>query len=199
MKAQTETIPVKGSAVRSPTNHLGASIIRNDNKARWVIGIFSVVVFMAITALGRIELHVDTGFDNHIFAKANAVINTAVSVLLLAGLVSVKQRKFLLHKRIMISALVLSVLFLISYICHHLLTGDTKYGGQGTVRFVYFIILISHIFLAAIILPMILFTAYRALVAQWPSHAKLARITWPIWFYVSVTGVIVYLMISPYY
>jgi putative membrane protein len=79
------------------------------------------------------------------------------------------------------------------------LSDSTVYGGEGTIRYVYYFILITHIILAAIILPFILFTSYRALVAEWPAHKKLARITWPIWFYVSVTGVIVYLLISPYY
>jgi len=87
----------------------------------------------------------------------------------------------------------------VSYICHHLLSGDTKYGGEGPIRYVYFFILITHSFLAAVILPFILFTSYRALIAEWPAHRKLAKLTWPVWFYVSVTGVIVYLMISPYY
>ena len=172
---------------------------KNDSKARWLIGIFSFVVFAAIVALGKFKLSVDLGFDPHLFAAANAVINSIVAILLLAGLFAVKQGNFLLHKKIMISALALSVLFLISYICHHLFTGDTHYGGTGSVRYIYFIILITHIFLAAIVLPFILFTAYRALVAEWQPHMKLARITWPIWFYVSVTGPIVYLMISPYY
>jgi putative membrane protein len=79
------------------------------------------------------------------------------------------------------------------------LAGDTKFGGEGWVRPIYFFILITHIILAAIILPFILFTSYRALIAEWSAHRKLAKLTWPIWFYVSVTGVIVYLMISPYY
>jgi putative membrane protein len=172
---------------------------RNDSQATWLIGIFSFVIFAAIVALGRIKVNVDLGFDTHLFATANAIINSMVAVLLLAGLWAVKQGKFRLHKRIMFAALFLSVLFLLSYICHHLFTGDTKYGGQGTIRYVYFIILITHIFLAAIILPFILFTAYRALIAEWPAHRKLARITWPIWLYVSITGPVVYLMISPYY
>lgn len=172
---------------------------RNDAKARWVIFIFSLVIFLAILALGKIKLDVALGFDPHLFAKANAIINTMVSVLLVSGLVAVKKGNYLLHKKIMMAALLLSVLFLISYICHHLFTGDTRYGGEGPIRYMYFIILITHIFLAAVILPFILFTAYRALTAQWPGHLKLARITWPIWLYVSVTGVIVYLMISPYY
>jgi putative membrane protein len=113
--------------------------------------------------------------------------------------VAVKQKNYLLHKKIMLGAMVLSIGFLVSYICHHLLSGDTKYGGEGAIRYIYYFILITHIFLAAIILPFILFTAYRGLIAEWPQHRKLAKITWPIWFYVSVTGVLVYLMISPYY
>ena len=199
MKATKDIVPVEQAEAVINKGYLGATITRNDRKARWVIGIFSVVVFAAITALGRIEINIDPGFDTHLFAKANAIINSLVSILLIAGLVAIKQGKYLLHKRIMVSALMLSVLFLVSYICHHLFTGDTKYGGEGLTRTIYFVILISHIFLAAIILPIILFTAYRALIAEWPAHVKLARITWPIWFYVSVTGVIVYLMISPYY
>jgi putative membrane protein len=99
----------------------------------------------------------------------------------------------------MLGAIVLSTLFLVSYIAHHILTGDTKFGGVGSIRYLYFFILITHIFLAAVILPFILFTAYRGLIAEWPAHKKIARITWPIWFYVSVTGVIVYFMIAPYY
>ncbi len=178
---------------------LPPSIKKNDSKAAWLIGIFSFIVFSLIVALGKIKLNVDLGFDTHLFAKANAFINSIVFVLLIGGLLAVKQGKFLLHKRIMFTALFLSILFLVSYICHHLFTGDTKFGGQGTIRYIYFVILITHIFLASVILPFILFTAYRALISEWPRHAKLARITWPIWLYVSITGPIVYLMISPYY
>ncbi len=178
---------------------LPALIEKNDKQARILIGIVSVVVFAAVVMLGRVELKVDLGFDVHLFAKINAVINSVVTVLLVAGLVAVKKRKYSLHKKIMLTAMVLSALFLVSYIGHHLFAGDTKFGGQGFIRPVYYFILITHIILAAIILPFILFTAYRALTAEWPAHRKLARITWPIWFYVALTGVIVYLMISPYY
>ena len=172
---------------------------KNDKTARIVIAILSIVVFAAVVILSRVKLDVDLGFDIHLFATFNAIVNSMVSVLLLGGLVMVKQRKFELHKRIMIAAIVLSALFLVSYICHHLFAGDTRFGGVGPIRTVYFIILITHIFLAAIILPFILFTAYRALTGEYSKHTKIARITWPIWFYVSVTGVLVYLMISPYY
>lgn len=186
---------------------------KNDKQARWLIAVFSFVVFAAVVLLSRIKLNVDLGFDVHVFAKFNAFINSAVTVLLIAGLIVVKQRKYLLHKKIMMTAMVLSVLFLISYICHHLLAGDTRFGdvnhdgivteaekaAAGSLRTVYYIILGTHIPLAGIILPFILFTAYRALIAEFPRHKKLARITWPIWLYVAITGVLVYLFISPYY
>ena len=178
---------------------IGASIQKNDAGAKRVIWLFSVVIFLGIVALGKIKLDVNPNFDIHLFAKANAFINGTVSLLLIAGLISIKQRRYLLHKRIMFAALILSILFLISYVCHHLFSGDTRFGGEGAIRYFYLIILISHILLAAIILPFILFTSYRALIAEWPQHRKLAKITWPIWLYVSVTGVVVYLMISPYY
>ena len=178
---------------------LPASIKKNDSLAKGLIYILSFVVFAAVVLLKKIQLDISVGFDIHIFAKINAVINSAVSILLFLGLVSVKNGKYLLHKRMMGSAILLSTLFLVSYICHHLLAGDTPYGGEGFIRYVYFFILITHIILAAVILPFILFTSYRALVAEWPAHRKLAKLTWPIWFYVSVTGVLVYLMISPYY
>lgn len=174
-------------------------LAKNDRRARTLIIIASIVIFCAVALLGRVEIPLGGDFDVHLFAKFNAIINSIVSALLLAGLIAVKARRYRLHKRIMISAILLSVLFLLSYICHHLFAGDTKFGGVGTIRYVYFFILITHIVLAAIILPFILFTAYRASIAEWPQHMRLARITWPIWFYVSVTGVVVYLMISPYY
>lgn len=178
---------------------LPASIKKNDSLAKGLIYVLSFVVFAAVVLLKKIQLDISVEFDIHIFAKINAVINSAVSILLFLGLVSVKKGKYLLHKRMMGSAIILSTLFLVSYICHHLLAGDTPYGGEGFIRYVYFFILITHIILAAVILPFILFTSYRALVAEWPAHRKLAKLTWPIWFYVSVTGVLVYLMISPYY
>lgn len=178
---------------------LSAVIKKNDSQARILIGVVSFVVFAAVVLLSQVKLDLVLNFDVHIFAKINALLNSAVAVLLVAGLVTVLQRKYETHKRIMLVAMVLSALFLVSYIAHHLLAESTPYGGTGAIRTVYYIILISHIFLAAIILPFILFTAYRALTAEFPKHRSLARITWPIWFYVAVTGVLVYWMISPYY
>ncbi len=178
---------------------LGPTIAKNDKKAKTLIFIVSVVVFIAIVALGRVEIPIGGDFDVHVFARINAVINTIVSLLLIAAFVAVKRKNYLAHKRFMLAAIALSALFLVSYICHHLLAGNTSYRGEGTIRYIYYFILITHIILAAVILPLILFTAYRALIAEWPQHKKLARITWPVWLYVSITGPLTYLLISPYY
>lgn len=178
---------------------LNAILKKNDPAAKAFIISVSAVVFIAVVILSRVKLDVDLAFDVHIFAAINAVINSIVSLLLIAGLIAIKNDRQKLHRNIMLSAIAFSVLFLVSYIAHHLLSGDTKFGGAGIIRPIYFFILITHIFLAAVILPFILYTAYRALVGEWPLHRKLAKVTWPIWLYVSVTGVIVYLMISPYY
>jgi putative membrane protein len=171
----------------------------NDKKANLLIAIVSVVVFAAVVVLNRIQLDLDLPFDPHVFATISAGINSIVAVLLIMGLVAAKQKNYELHKKIMLVAILLSVLFLLSYIAHHLLAGETKFGGEGVSRTIYYIILFTHIPLAGIILPFILFTAYRALTGEYDRHKKLTRITWPVWFYVAVTGVVVYWMISPYY
>ncbi len=191
---------------------LQAQIKKNDKLARVLIGVVSFVVFAAVVVLARVKINVDLGFDVHVFALFNAIINSIVSVLLVAGLIAVKRKNFVPHKKIMMGAILLSVLFLVSYICHHLFAGETRFGdvdGDGIVteaekaaasgRGIYYFILITHIPLAGIILPFILFTAYRGLIAEWPRHKKIARVTWPVWLYVSITGVLVYIMISPYY
>lgn len=192
---------------------LQPSLKKNDARAKLLIWSVSVIVFAAVVLLSRIKVKVDLGFDLHLFALINAVINSCVSILLLAGLFSAKQRKYQQHKRIMLFAIVLSVLFLVSYICHHLFAGETKFGdingdgilsneeaaAAGTLRIIYYFILFTHIPLAGIILPFILFTAYRALTGEYEQHKRLTRITWPVWFYVALTGVMVYILISPYY
>lgn len=172
---------------------------KNDRTAYILIGIVSVVVFAAVVLLGRIQLDVNLGFDKHIFARLNALINTFVALLLLGGLWAAKDKRYETHKKLMLWAIGLSVLFLVSYIAHHLLSESTTYGGSGLVKIVYYFILITHIFLAGVMLPFILFTAYRALTGEYDKHRKLARFTWPLWLYIAVTGVVVYLMISPYY
>lgn len=189
------------------------TLTKNDRKARILIFSFSVIVFILISALGKYKLNVDLGFDEHIFAKANAVINSVVAVLLLAGLFCARTKRYTTHKKIMLTAMALSVLFLLSYVLHHLFAGEARFGdtnhdgivseaekvAAGSVRYFYYVLLSTHILLAGIVLPFILFTAYRALINENAAHRKLAKVTWPIWFYVAVTGPLVYLMISPYY
>jgi putative membrane protein len=172
---------------------------KNDKQARLLILTVSFVVFAAVVFLSKFTLQVDLGFNVHVFALVNAVINSMVSVLLVWALIAVKGKNYELHKKLMMGAMVLSVLFLVSYICHHLLAGETKFGGTGTMKGIYYFILLTHIPLAAIILPFILFTAYRGLTGEFANHKKLAKYTWPLWLYVSITGVLVYLFISPYY
>jgi putative membrane protein len=175
------------------------SLAKNDKKAKTLIYLVSAVVFVAVVALKYLKLEVELGFDVHLFAKANATINGTVALFLLLALVAVKMKNFKLHKTLMLAAIGLSVLFLLSYIAYHLLTAETPFPTGAPGRVLYLIILATHIILAGLVLPFILFSAYRALIGEYAEHKKLARITWPIWFYVAVTGVIVYLMISPYY
>jgi putative membrane protein len=192
---------------------LAPVIKKNDQQAKWLIGIFSIVVLVAVTFLSKFTLVVDLPFDKHIFALVNALLNATVAVLLIAALVAVKQKKYVAHKNIMLTALLLSVLFLVSYIAHHLFAGETKFGDTdhdgivsvaelavvGNTRGMYFILLATHIILAATSLPFILFTAYRGLTGEFADHKRKAKRMWPIWFYVAVTGPLVYMMIKPYY
>lgn len=194
---------------------LPASWKKNDTKARNLIITFSIIVFAAVSILGRYNLagKTDLPFNVHLFATANAIINAVVALLLIVGYFLVKNRNYLLHKKVMLFAMFLSVLFLVSYICHHLFAGEAIYGetdgikglsdaertAAGGMRTLYLFILVTHIPLAGLALPFILFAAYRALTGEYAKHKKLVRIIWPVWFYVAVTGVIVYLMISPYY
>ena len=194
---------------------LAPALQKNDRKARIIIFTVSIIVFAAVTILGKYNLagKVTLPFDEHIFATANAFINAMVAILLVAGLLTVKAKHYRLHKSIMLMAMGLSILFLLSYICHHLFAGETMYGetdgikglsdversAAGSKRSVYLAILVTHIPLAGIALPFILFAAYRALIGEYEKHKKLVRIIWPVWFYVAVTGVLVYMMIKPYY
>jgi len=192
---------------------LQATLSKNDKQAKWLIGIFSFVVFAAVALLGGFKLNISVPFNVHIFAAVNAVINSIIAILLVAALLVVKQKKYKLHKQLMITALVLSVIFLVSYIAHHLLAGEARYGDSnhdgivspaelaavGGTRGVYLLILLTHIFLASVILPFILYTAYKGLTAEFAQHRKIAKYTWPLWLYVAITGPVVYLMISPYY
>lgn len=186
---------------------------KNDKKARVIIFSFSAIVFIAVTVLEKVTLPINPGFNPHVLALVNAVINSIVAVLLVVGLLMAKQGNYATHKNIMLTAIGLSVIFLITYIAHHLFSGSTLYGdvdkngvvseaekaAAGNMRIIYFFLLSTHISLAGISLPFILFSAYRALINENVAHRKIAKITWPLWFYVAVTGPVVYWMISRYY
>lgn len=129
----------------------------------------------------------------------NAVLNGLSALLLSGGYVAIRRRQMALHKTCMLSACVTSALFLISYLTYHYHVGSKPFLGQGSVRLLYFAVLISHTILAAVIVPLVLTTLYRALTAQWLRHRRLARWTLPLWLYVSVTGVVIYVMLYRLY
>lgn len=190
-----------------------AELVKNDRKAKIIIIAVSVLIFVGITFLSQVELAHSFPFNIHVFATINAWINTTVAICLVLALVAVKRKNYFAHKNFMKACIILSIIFLVSYIAHHLFAGETRFGDAdmngivsadekltvGNTRIFYYILLLTHIPLAGLILPLILFTAYRALTGEYTRHKKLARITWPIWFYVAVSGVIIYWMIQPYY
>lgn len=155
----------------------------------------SVAVLLVVVVLYNFAPPRQPDFDILIFPKVNAVLNSLVSLCLVLGLYFIKKKDIKRHKRSMLTAFVLSSIFLVSYVIYHSFGQETKYDGEGVLRYVYFFILITHIILAAGVLPFILFTFYRALNTDFVKHKKIARITYPIWLYVAVTGVLVYLML----
>lgn len=167
---------------------------------RFVTGI-SIFVFLVVVILNRkiIPVTIETPSFVYFLPKLNAIINGLCSILLLLSLNQIRQKNISAHKKLNIATFVLSSVFLVSYILFHYFVKETTYGGEGTMRYIYYTILISHIILAAAVLPLILLSFHRGLQMQVEKHRKLVKFAFPIWLYVTVTGVIVYLMISPYY
>lgn len=169
-----------------------------------LILILSIVVFAVIALLqsNLINIFPDkSAIPAWVFflPTLNAIINGTCTVLLLLSLYFIKRKEIGIHKKINITTFILSSLFLVSYIIFHSTGIKTTYGGTGVVRYIYYFILITHIILAAVVLPLVLFSFQRGLQMQVEKHRKLVRWSYPIWLYVTVTGVAVYLMISPYY
>jgi putative membrane protein len=156
----------------------------------------SIVIPLAVALLFRVKIE---GFDFSFLPGIYASINGITAVLLIIAVWAIKNKKRSLHEALMKTCIGLSASFLVMYILYHMTSDSTIYGGTGVVRYVYYFILISHILLSVIITPLVLFTFSRALSGNFERHRALARFTFPIWLYVAVTGVIVYLMISPYY
>jgi putative membrane protein len=128
-----------------------------------------------------------------------ATINGLTALVLILAVIAIKKQNRKLHERLMITAISLSVAFLVMYVAYHMTSDSTKFGGDGMVKYVYYFILITHILLSIIIIPFVLITYVRAISNNFERHKKIARITFPMWLYVAVTGVIVYMMIAPYY
>jgi putative membrane protein len=141
----------------------------------------------------------EVGEEVYYLPMLNAFINGSTFFVLLFALRAIKNKNIQLHQRLMTTALGLSVLFLLSYVTYHALTESTPYGGEGMMKGIYLVILLTHIVLSAAVVPLVLVTFSRALSQKFDKHKRIARITLPIWLYVTFTGVVVYLMISPYY
>lgn len=186
-----------------------------ENKFKGAIIAVSIIIPVAAAVLFSVKLK-DFGFNVEpltFLPPIYAGINGLTAVLLVAAVLAIKKGNRKLHERLMTFAIACSVVFLVMYVAYHMTTDSTKFGDTnfdgilneaekaavGGIRYLYYFILLTHITLSVIIIPMVLFTYVRALAEQFDKHKKLAKITFPIWLYVAVTGVVVYLMISPYY
>ena len=177
--------------------------MENERNIKRFIWTMAVVIPAAVALLFLIppveNLSDEVKASLYVLPKLNALFNGTAFLCLIGAFVAIKNKNIKVHRAFTTTALILSMLFLVSYVAFHLTTESTKFGGEGWIRTVYFVILISHILLSTGIIPLVLFTYVRGLGMQVEKHRKIAKITWPIWLYVTVTGVIVYLMISPYY
>ncbi len=177
-----------------------AGMLQDESKVKsWIIGI-SVIIPVAVAVLLFMPSKIDLGTDLVYFLPhLNAVINSAATLALIAGLIFIKQRNIAYHRASMTTAFVLGAIFLVSYVIYHASAESTSFEGEGMVRNVYYFLLITHIILAVVALFPILFAYYYGYTDQREKHRKVVKFAYPIWLYVTVTGVIVYLMISPYY
>lgn len=172
-----------------------------EKKFRTPIIIVSILIPIVVAILFSVKLK-DFGINVEplsFLPPIYASINGITAILLILAVRAIKNGNRSLHEKLMTSAIACSVIFLVMYVAYHMTSESTKFGGEGVIRYVYFFILLTHIALSVIIIPLVLFTYVRALSKQFDRHKKLARITFPLWLYVAVTGVVVYLMISPYY
>jgi putative membrane protein len=191
---------------------MGTPIVeRNYNKA---IIIVSIAIPVAVAFLILVpQAKIDVGFNTRSLPLFHAILNSSTAILLLASLYFIRHGQVRAHRRANWAAVVLSSIFLVSYVIYHATNPSTRYGDlnhdgilsdfekqqAGLMRYVYYFILSSHILLSGIIIPFVLFTLQRAYQQRFPQHRRLAKITWPMWLYVAVSGVVVYIMISPYY
>lgn len=173
----------------------------NDKLVFRISLILTVVVCVLVVVLNRRLITPPSDFPDFIYRLPllHAIINGTCSVLLIASLRAIKAKKVATHKKLNLTAFFLSVVFLLSYVTYHFLVPETSYGGEGTLKYIYYFILITHIVGAAVVLPLILLSFWHGLQNQVDKHKKVVRFSFPIWLYVTTTGVIIYLMISPFY
>lgn len=172
-----------------------------EQKFSKFIVLVSILIPVVVALLFSVKLK-DFGFHVEplsFLPPLYATINGVTAVVLVAGVLAIKNGKRKLHEQLMTTAIALSVVFLVMYVAYHMTSDSTKFGGEGMIRNVYFFILITHILLSIAVIPLVLITYVRTLAEKFDKHKKIAKITFPIWLYVAVTGVVVYLMISPYY
>jgi putative membrane protein len=166
-----------------------------------IIYAVSMVICLAVAFLIYFPqaLSLGGGVDVSYLPRFHAFLNGSCTLLLIAGYLAVRRKQYNLHKMLMVTCFLLSSIFLVSYVIYHSQAPATKFGGEGMIRPVYYALLLTHIVLAAVILPLALFTISRSWRGEFAKHKKIARYTLPIWIYVTTTGVIVYFMIAPYY
>ncbi len=172
-----------------------------DQKYNKLIVLVSILIPVVVAILFGVKLK-DLGYNVEplsFLPPIYATINGITAIVLVSAVVAIKKGNKAIHQRLMTLAIALSLAFLVMYVAYHMTADSTKFGGDGFIRFVYFFLLISHILLSIAVIPLVLITYVRALAAKFDQHKKIAKITFPIWLYVAVTGVIVYLMIAPYY
>lgn len=172
---------------------------RNYNPVIWALSILIIAVILASNYLPRSTDGTIAGIDLTVLPLLNAIFNAITFVLLVCALIMIKKRNIPAHRNFMLSAFGVTFLFLISYLSYHAMAGSTSLGADGFVKYIYYTILITHIVLAAALVPLSLITLGRGLNRNDRKHKKIAHWTMPIWLYVSLSGVVVYLFISPYY
>lgn len=171
--------------------------LRLEKRLNLLAYVVSAVVLILVMMMRRIK--VDVGIDFSFLPPVHASLNALAAVILVFAYMFIRKKNVQAHRRAIYAAMVCSALFLLSYVLYHFTTPETRFGGEGTIRYVYFFILITHVVLAAVILPFILLTFNRAYTAQYERHRKMARWVFPLWLYVAITGPICYLMLRPYY
>ncbi|GAB3267640.1 hypothetical protein GCM10027347_36670 [Larkinella harenae] len=173
--------------------------LEHSKKYNRLINVLAIVIPVVVALLLGIRQKIDLGVWTTYLPHINAIINSATAALLLLGFYFIKQRNINAHRNVMLTAFTLGFLFLVSYVLYHLSNDSTPFGGEGLIRPVYYFLLVSHIALSIVVVWFVLRAVYFALSGQIARHKSVVRWAYPIWLYVSITGVIVYFMIAPYY